>query len=360
METHNSGQEKKLTAGRKALFALVSILLFVVLLLALGEGAVRLFGIARPAPPPPPPYNTMDRDVELGWTVKADYHYQGKMRDKAGVEYDLDLNTTVDGFRFFGDTASANPKIFFIGDSYTQSVEVSDDKAFYSIVKDSLPVEIFVYGAAGYGTYQEFLILERYFDRIRPDIVVLQVCNNDFIDNYHRLELNSSYRVGLRRPYLTPEGEVRYIRPVSFYERVLEISRFLKLLDGKVRGLKQKLRPRNPITAETLIYDHGRKYQDFDYSVKATSKALALMKEKVGSDAKLIAISSGYYIPESQVFEELFREHDIPFFPEPGRAVHDADYFGQSVKTQDGYHWNEAGHLIYAGELVKVLGALVH
>ena len=50
-------------------------------------------------------------------------------------------------------------------------------------------MEVFAYGAGGYGTLQEYLILDEVVDHIRPTMLLWQFCSNDFINNDHALEV---------------------------------------------------------------------------------------------------------------------------------------------------------------------------
>jgi len=61
---------------------------------------------------------------------------------------------------------------------------------------------------------QELMILEQSMQEIRPDLVILQFCTNDFINNSVELEtLSRINNCGLRRPYLNSQGDVFYALP---------------------------------------------------------------------------------------------------------------------------------------------------
>ena len=44
--------------------------------------------------------------------------------------------------------------------------------------------QVFSYGCGGYGSLQEYMILDKYFDIIDPDIIIIQTSSNDISDNY--------------------------------------------------------------------------------------------------------------------------------------------------------------------------------
>jgi len=171
---------------------------------------------------------------ELGWMPAPNYVFTGEKVDAGGKKYSVKITTTKDGFRIFGNTQEQNKaKVLFLGDSFTNAVDVSDSKTYYGILKDTLPVEVFAFGGGGYGTLQEYMILEKYVDEIRPDILVLQFCSNDFINNDYELELRSRRNNnGMRRPYLTENG-VTYRLPKKFpviRDLVNKYSQFLNPL----------------------------------------------------------------------------------------------------------------------------------
>jgi len=140
-----------------------------------GEIATRIYYASEKEVVPAPPYDYRQLDDKYGWFTKSNYYHKGSMKDKAGVEYDIEIKTNEHGFKTFDDVNSNKPKVFFIGDSYTHAVEVSNDKSFYNILKDSLDFSCFAYGSAGYGTLQEYMITSEYIDEINPDVLILQV-----------------------------------------------------------------------------------------------------------------------------------------------------------------------------------------
>ncbi len=57
--------------------------------------------------------------------------------------------------------------------------------------------DIYNLGVSGYGTDQEYLLLKRLIDQIRPDLVLLIFCQNDHDDNA------TNRRYGYYKPYFT-------------------------------------------------------------------------------------------------------------------------------------------------------------
>ncbi len=89
--------------------------------------------------------------------------------------------------------------IIFSGDSFTWGYDVNKSDRFTDIIRSKLnknKYDIYNFGVSGYGTDQSFLLLKEYYDKVRPDIVFLAFCGNDFGDN----SVNAVYQ-GYFKPY---------------------------------------------------------------------------------------------------------------------------------------------------------------
>src|SRR5919106_2306079 len=153
-------------------------------------------------------------DANLGWRATENYRFDGKRSSSDGTEYAVSITQDANGFRMFGDLTSGKPRILVIGDSDTHATEVSDDKTYYAILRQSLDVEVFAYGARGYGSLQEWMIFNKYYDLIKPDLVLWQYSIDDLIDNSPDLETASTINNNGTRPYLI-DGEASYILPAK-------------------------------------------------------------------------------------------------------------------------------------------------
>ncbi|MEL6658208.1 MAG: SGNH/GDSL hydrolase family protein [Bacteroidota bacterium] len=325
-------------------------LLFMVVLL--GELAFWLLPLDRKRPP----YDTAEIDRTLGWKPKADYVYDGTMQDLNGLDYAVIFSTNEDGFRRFPSAVDRNkPQVLVVGDSFTQAVEVSDNEAYYRYFEDSLNAQVYAYGMAGYGTLQELMILEQYMEEIKPDLVVLQFCSNDFIDNDLLLEQKANYQVGLRRPYLTGADAPEYRHPQGKLAGWLQHTNFLHFCwktVGKIRRAKSTGGAGE--ASEEKIAKGKEADEDYARSIQTTQELLEKMKEIIGKEALLVAFSSDVFQPQYTDFNNICHAVDIPHLPFPngvlGRARKQEEVF-----THDGYHWNALGHKIMGSELAKEL-----
>jgi lysophospholipase L1-like esterase len=353
--------KKPLPLYRKLLFTLITLLLLLTVAFISGEILTRILVPWKETPPLPPPYNTAQKDDYLGWRMTPNYAFDGKMKDKGGQEYEVSIRYDANGFKAFGDTLSEKPKVFFIGDSYTACIEVSNGKSFFNLLKDSLGFEVFAYGHAGFGTLQEYMVFDKWVGRIKPDVVVWEVCSNDFIDNYAPLEIECGYKVGERRPYLQPNGSTGYGLAVSTFQHLRKISRFLDWLSGRSEKLYLALSGQEKRVGEYWISNKKREYPPFDRAVGVTEKIVAKIKDRLPAGTALLAFSADVYQPQLDEFQRIFQENGFLFTAAPASLVERTAIEDKAdTKARDGYHWNEKGHELIAHRLQPLLSEILH
>lgn len=335
---------------------LKSILISLLIFLIFGEILARLLdGIVVH----PPPYNTSQIDERLGWKAKPNYLFEGTMKDFAGTEYPVHFSTASNGFRIYdGPAPDSAASLLIIGDSYTQAVEVSDDKTYFSYLKQTLGMSVNAYGMAGYGTLQEYLMIDQYLDSLQPDILLLQLCTNDFINNSYELERNSFANIGLRRPYLTgvAHPEIVYQTPVAGWRRALQYLKFFAFIDEKLRRIAMQ-RGNPEEQPESKIAAEGLAYAPFQHSVDHTEAMLEMIRTRVPDRVRLMAFCSDGYQPQFEQFQEMCERLQITWIDRPYRQLEQAEAAGRVIYSQDGYHWNETGHRIVGEALEAVLAA---
>jgi hypothetical protein len=327
-------------------FASVFVVMFV------GEAAVRLWHVwrwnmplfdngRRPAGGP----GEITLDPELGWRSTENYRFNGTKRDAAGTEYPVQISQNENGFRMFGDARSVKPRVFVIGDSYTHAVAVSDDKTYYAILKKELDIEVFAYGGGGYGSLQEFMILDRYLDLIKPDLVLWQFTANDLINNSPTLEKASSINNnGLVRPYLV-DGQVQYILPARELTEntrlfALNYCRLCYILFNRIDRLRAATTP----TVETETSAGKSAHAAFLKSVEITDTILGKVAARAGSVPIASFVVYGPDFEEyQQALAQVSRKHGFVLLPDINRATLVAKE-EKTVFAADGGHWNNEGH----------------
>ncbi len=131
------------------------------------------------------------------------------------------------GLRDIEHDRGGRPRILFIGDSFTWGFDVETRDRFTEILRQKLPQATIVNaGVPGYGTDQEYLLLEKIWDAVKPDIVVLIYCSdNDRADNSTNMRYDGYYK-----PYLAQAPDGRWAfrgQPVPKSRRVYFVDNWL-------------------------------------------------------------------------------------------------------------------------------------
>jgi hypothetical protein len=302
-------------------------------------------------------------DEKLGWAPPKNYRHSSIAWDSAGEPYAADIRTNEYGFRVFGDVASSKKKILFIGDSYTAAASISGGKTYYGIIGETLPAEVFAYGGGGYGTLQEYMILDRYMDLIKPDIVIWQFCSNDLVNNDYELELNSGFNNNpIRRPYLAADGTIYYDIPI----RNKMLGRIKESMDRRLyfaRSVFYRLnrfaasrnigfRKKTP-TSEEVIVSKGRKNPAFKRSLETTSRLMGMVRKRC-AHIKILAFCVHEAKPYKEEFKGICRQNGIDYIDSACATLKKIEASGITV-TVDASHWNECGHRAVAEKIIEYM-----
>lgn len=315
---------------KKVLFSFFSLIAFLLITLAAAECSLRLYkSIFKKIPFSQSP-NCMS-DPKLGWK-----------------------HQTVEG-----DPKSKKLKIMIIGDSYTYGSGVKAQYMYYCVIRNKLNAEIFAYSSKGYGTLQEYLVLDDYFDSVKPDLVILQACSNDFINNSWELENRSFYNNTnfVVRPYLK-HGNIEYRLPKSlgkWQDFVFERSQILYALMYRIQKLYTALAHHGFLrSVEQDISEKGIKLKDFRDAVETTGILVEKIKQRAGN-ATVIAFPVDDYEPYFTQFKDIFKKHNIVFLEQVPGVIKKAYRSGVNVYQINDTHYNEAGNQIIGNVLVEEL-----
>jgi hypothetical protein len=116
-----------------------------------------------------------------------------------------------EGFRDPDWKAHAQNGILFLGDSFVWGYDVDAPERFTDKLRQRHPEwALYNLGVSGYGTDQEFLLLQKYFDSYKPRVVFLVFCvETDHDDN------SSNFRYeGYYKPYCTASDDQLQLRGV--------------------------------------------------------------------------------------------------------------------------------------------------
>jgi lysophospholipase L1-like esterase len=290
----------------------------------------------------------IELDDEFGW--RATENFEKTLAASDGGAHGAPFSQDAQGFRMFGDLNSSKPKIFVIGDSFTQAVDASDDKTYYAVIREHLPVEIFATGTGGYGSLQESMVLDKYLDVIKPDLILWQFTTNDIVNNSPELEAASHINNnGMIRPYWV-NGNVSYILPrldamgLRFF--AFQYCRTCYFLMTRI----DRLRAAPGDTVEIRTSPGEEAHATFREALHVTDAVMAQVRRRAGR-IPIVAFIAGTAERRSgpeyeEGLEEVSRKNGIIVLRGIEAAVTAAENQGVRTKAEDGAHWNETGHRI--------------
>jgi hypothetical protein len=305
------------------------------------------------------------RDPDTGWALKGNLRLERERTDAAGVEFHVTFTTNELGWVASGDRTSNRPRLLFLGDSFTTDPFVSNSDAYYSVVKHRLGVDVFAMGASGFGTLQELMLLERTYGAIKPDVIVVQFCANDFENNSAELEARTSNRSQrFNRPYYV-KGERIFLQGyASLYRLLIDRSRAFSFLDLRFSILEQRYFKQ---TATSDVLDRAEQItQDLLKQMRATATETHRFATfncfAEDSDERGLGVANAPGTNDvglTKRWERAARAAGFETWPDVARSVERSERTGAVVRMADRAHWNRLGHKIAGDVLAERLGHLL-
>lgn len=297
-------------------------------------------------------------DDKLGWKLRGNLSFDITQKDALGNAYKVHFETNKYGFRAFGDPPAKKLKIMFLGDSFTEAIQVSNDKTYYAIVKRGLKnVEVFAYGEGGYSSLQEFMILDEFIDLIKPDIIVWQFYEDNFFRNDYKLDMMKAfYNTGTPRPFLNLQGRINSRYPkfdglfVSLPSPISENLRLLKVINQKLSFLFN-------VTSRGKLFEdinkRGEAHEEFRRSTEITKLIMSMVKSRAGKiPVYLFSITDRQPFYDS--IKKICRSVDIHFIDGVPQALNKMEKEKRYItKAADKEHLNELGQRIIGEKLVE-------
>jgi lysophospholipase L1-like esterase len=257
------------------------------------------------------------------------------------------------GKQIFGNAKTDKYKIFIVGDSFTDGFGLKEEDMYYNVIGRKMNAELFIYGGVAYGTLQEYLVIDKFFDEIKPDLVLLQVYYNDFINNSWELEGKSLFYNSNRiKPFLV-DGNITYYFPAPFKNMrllLVSYSRFLSSLSCRINYLWAILAKKGIFYNVERRIGNDPDFEDFQASVIVTEEIVRKIKQRIG-ETPLVAFAIDDRTPYYGHFKRIFTENKIGFIQDVPTALRQKQKEGFSVMLKDKIHLNKTGSLV-CGELV--------
>ena len=204
-------------------------------------------------------------------------------------------------------------------------------------------VSLFAYGTGGYGTLQELMILNRYVDSVRPDLIVWQLSANDLVNNDYFLETKNPAGARMLRPFYE-NGEVVHRFPSS--SSVVKYSRLVRFVSARVAMIRG-----HGFNAASLERER-RNYPDaLERSIGTTRLLMRRATERAGQIPIVAFVAEGDSYADS-VLQSAAVASGWRFIPGIRDSIDAERARGLRVDgmPRDG-HWNAHGHAI-AGRVI--------
>jgi lysophospholipase L1-like esterase len=252
-------------------------------------------------------------DPELGW-----------LGDRAPMHNSL-------GLRDIEFEQASKPAILFLGDSMVWGNGVERSERFTDLLRARLPDFTLVNaGISGYGTDQEYLLLTKLWDRIKPDVVMLVVCvQNDRNDN------SANVRYEAYKPYF----ELARDGSGAFRGQPVPQSRHLYFKGNWLA--ENSWLARFAISAYVELHNPRARVPD------PTERLLDMMQHFVRDHGATFLI--GLTVHDSRL-EGFLQRRNIPFSVFEGAGV-----IADAGIIKDTVHWSPKGHASVADRTLKLL-----
>jgi hypothetical protein len=222
------------------------------------------------------------------------------------------------------------PAMLFIGDSFVWGLDSEADERFTDLLRTRIPdTNIVNAGVSGYGTDQEYLLLQRLWPKIEPKVVALVFCTeNDRFDNTSSVRYES-----YQKPYFAtlPDGSLELRgQPVPKSRQVY---------------IRENWLVRHSLVARVAVYNYIDLVHPAITVPDPSERLVGKIRDfVVAHGAKLVV---GLQSSDQKLSSYLAAER-IPFVAFDGAGA----YSGPS-----GAHWTPQGQKLVADRLYKLLAA---
>jgi hypothetical protein len=284
--------------------------------------------------------------TKYGWTAPENRTMLRTVQDQPGQFRTVENRFFRAGFKRWGNLNSPNTKLLILGDSFTEMNQVSNGEEWYGYLEKAFDtVEWFVHGMGGYGSLQEYMVLNDYIDQIKPNLILWQFCSNDYINNSYVWDRKTyPYNNFGVRPYLE-HGQIVYKlpMPLPFLRKNSKIADLLLVIyDAKMKESTHAI----PAPTESLLTA-----QEKNEAYRVTLEILSMARKRA-RDIPFFLFSANQLGDRE---ESLCVEASITCIPGVRDHLERQKAHGVTVEVVDDGHWNKAGNR-YVGEyLVQYL-----
>jgi GDSL-like Lipase/Acylhydrolase family len=312
--THQRGRQALRSVGTALLITLLSLAAIEIVLRIVDLRVLREVGGERSL--------SYRYDQELGWTPTPD------SRAVVTTARTIHVQHNSLGFRDIEFARDGRPAMLFIGDSFVWGVDAEAEERFTDLLRRRISSHTIVNaGVSGFGTDQEYLLLQRIWPQIQPKVVVLMFCtDNDRIDN----RVNIRYD-GYQKPYFATEADN------SLVLRGQPVPKSRQLY------FKEDWRVRHSWLVRAAVYAYLEIQHPPLHVPDPTERLVSKIREFV--EARGARLLVGLQSRDDKLVQHLQTER-IPFVVVDGAEAYSAQY---------GSHWTPKGHRRVAEQLWGLL-----
>lgn len=227
------------------------------------------------------------------------------------------------GFRDIEFERDTRPVLLFLGDSFVWGVDAESNERFTDLLRERITSYRTVNaGVSGFGTDQEYLLLQRIWPVVKPEMVVLIFCtDNDRADNQTSIRYD-----GYRKPLFVPSGSGLTLSGQP-------VPRSLQVYIGNNWLVRNLWLARMAVAA----------YVEVRYPRVSVPDATEQLVDRIRDfvEARGARLAVGLQTRDEKLIQHL-NDKKIPFVAFDGAEAYPADF---------GSHWTPAGHRTVAERL---------
>ena len=295
-----------------------------------------------------PNYHAFDEN--LGWKMKTNFKFSYKQKDFYKNNYLVDFTTNQDGLRTFGKENKEGKKILILGDSFTMDPYASNNNMWYAVLANELSKNKINYygyaaGAGGYGTFQQFILLEEIKKKLTPDIFILQFCSNDYMNNHYDWErTEGAMGQYIRRPYFETNDSLVKKKNIFFSiinsKKISELK-IVNILIFQLSNLNHKF-----FTKKQDL----EKINTFKNQANFITLELLMRIRSIYPNAKAYIINCDPNDEKSEMFQNLVLKSNFILIP-TGDKMKQYKLNKEKIFYKDGSHYNTLGNKLLGLEI---------
>jgi len=327
---------------------LLLLFIAIVISLAIGEIILRVFSYD--------PYLT---DEKYGFRHDHPITFHRTVEDNPGVFRTVTVEMFENGFKRWGDVNTSKKKVLIVGDSFTEMRLTNNGEEWFAYMENAFPnTEFFVYGAGGFGTLQEYFVIDDYIDIIKPDIIIVQMHYNDYVNNDFETDLREYPMSNMvSRPFLE-NGTIVMRLPLKF-AAIRKYSRLggyvlmlydnlykMYILRHKDNYFNKKYGPECWSDYENCKVFGGR----FNETLNTTEQIFMMMRARAG-DTPIYLFNVDTRVKWAE--EEIADKANLTYIPGVSDFVYRHHNLGVNTQILNDGHWNLVGNRLAGEYLVK-------